>query len=103
MSRDNHHPGGERQPRPPRSSGARGREERIPESEIGPLGMGQAPVKDPLKSFNGMVIASSLTMEALALSFALPMLYKLYDGTLWTPFNYGFVIAAVVFLSLIHI
>lgn len=49
MSRDNHHPGGERQPRPPRSSRARGREEHIPESEIGPLGMGQAPVKDPLK------------------------------------------------------
>lgn len=97
MSRDNHHPRGEHQPRPPRRNRARGREEQVPESEIGPLGMGQAPVKDPLKSFNGMVIASSLTMEALALSFALPMLYKLYDGTLWTPFNYGFVIAAVVF------
>ena len=68
MSRDNHHPRGEHQPRPPRRT--RGREEQIPESEIGPLGMGQAPVKDPLKTFNGMVIASSLTMEALALSFA---------------------------------
>ena len=75
----------------------RTREEQIPESEIGPLGMGQAPVKDPLKSFNGMVIASSLTMEALALSFSLPMLYKLYDGTLWTPFNYCFVLAAIAF------
>ena len=87
MSSDKHRPHPRR----------RTREEQIPESEIGPLGMGQAPVKDPLKSFNGMVIASSLTMEALALSFSLPMLYKLYDGNLWTPFNYCFVLAAIAF------
>ena len=65
MSRDNHPPRGEHRPRPSRRTRARGREEQIPESEIGPLGMGQAPVKDPLKSFNGMVIASSLTMDCL--------------------------------------
>ena len=50
----------------------------IPEEEIGPLGLGQAPTKDPLKQFGGMVVASSLTMELLTLVLALPMLYKLY-------------------------
>ncbi len=80
-----------RPPRPPR------RGDDIAENEIGPLGLGQDPVKDPLKSFNGMVIASSLIMESITLVLALPLLYKLYDGTLWTPFNYGLVIGALVF------
>ncbi|WP_308607542.1 DUF4233 domain-containing protein [uncultured Corynebacterium sp.] len=70
----------------------------VPEDEIGPLGLGQAPAKDPLKQFGGMVVASSLTMELLTLVLALPMLYKLYDGTLWTPFNYGVVIGFMVLL-----
>lgn len=81
----------DRPPRPPR------RGDDIAENEIGPLGLGQDPVKDPLKSFNGMVIASSLIMESITLVLALPLLYKLYDGTLWTPFNYGVVIGALVF------
>lgn len=80
-----------RPPRPPR------RDDEVAENEIGPLGLGQDPVKDPLKSFNGMVIASSLIMESITLVLALPLLYKLYDGTLWTPFNYGLVIGALVF------
>ncbi|TRX59652.1 DUF4233 domain-containing protein [Corynebacterium hiratae] len=70
----------------------------VPEDEIGPLGLGQAPAKDPLKQFGGMVVASSLTLELLTLVLALPMLYKLYDGTLWTPFNYGVVIGFMVLL-----
>ncbi|MDO5031099.1 DUF4233 domain-containing protein [Corynebacterium sp.] len=70
----------------------------VPEEEIGPLGMGQAPVKDPLKQFGGMVVGSSLTMELITLVLTLPLLYKLYDGTLWTPFNYGVVIATMVLL-----
>ncbi len=70
----------------------------IPEEEIGPLGLGQAPAKDPLKQFGGMVVASSLTLELITLVLALPMLYKLYDGTLWTPFNYGVVIGFMVLL-----
>ncbi|MBK4151376.1 DUF4233 domain-containing protein [Corynebacterium macginleyi] len=78
-------------PRPPR------RGEDVADNEIGPLGLGQDPVKDPLKSFNGMVIASSLIMESITLVLALPLLYKLYDGTLWTPFNYGLVIGALIF------
>ena len=45
-----------------------------------------------------MVVASSLTLELLTLVLALPMLYKLYDGTLWTPFNYGVVIGFMVLL-----
>ncbi|MDK4208270.1 DUF4233 domain-containing protein [Corynebacterium accolens] len=81
----------DRPPRPPR------RGDDIAENEIGPLGLGQDPVKDPLKSFNGMVIASSLIMESITLVLALPLLYKLYDGTLWTPFNYGLVIGALIF------
>ena len=70
----------------------------VPEEEIGPLGLGEAPAKDPLKQFGGMVVASSLTLELLTLVLALPMLYKLYDGTLWTPFNYGVVIGFMVLL-----
>lgn len=70
----------------------------VPESEISPLGLGKAPVKDPLKQFGGMVVASSLTMELLTLVLALPLLYKLYDGTLWTPFNYSVVIGMAVLL-----
>lgn len=81
----------DRPPRPPR------RGDEIADNEIGPLGLGQDPVKDPLKSFNGMVIASSLIMESITLVLALPLLYKLYDGTLWTPFNYGLVIGALIF------
>lgn len=70
----------------------------VPEEEIGPLGLGRAPAKDRLKQFGGMVVASSLTLELLTLVLALPMLYKLYDGTLWTPFNYGVVIGFMVLL-----
>lgn len=81
----------DRPPRPPR------RGDEVADNEIGPLGLGQDPVKDPLKSFNGMVIASSLIMESITLVLALPLLYKLYDGTLWTPFNYGVVIGALIF------
>ncbi|MDK8658663.1 MULTISPECIES: DUF4233 domain-containing protein [unclassified Corynebacterium] len=80
-----------RPPRPPR------RGDEVADNEIGPLGLGQDPVKDPLKSFNGMVIASSLIMESITFVLALPLLYKLYDGTLWTPFNYGVVIGALIF------
>lgn len=81
----------DRPPRPPR------RGDEVADNEIGPLGLGQDPVKDPLKSFNGMVIASSLIMESITLVLGLPLLYKLYDGTLWTPFNYGLVIGALIF------
>ncbi len=70
----------------------------VSEEEIGPLGLGQAPAKDPLKQFGGMVVASSLTLELITFVLALPMLYKLYDGTLWTPFNYGVVIGFMVLL-----
>ncbi len=35
--------------------------------------MTQQTVKDPMKQFGGMVVASSLTMELLTLVLALPM------------------------------
>ncbi|WP_411702463.1 DUF4233 domain-containing protein [Corynebacterium sp. LaCa142] len=85
------------QSRPHRPSRPPRRGDEVADNEIGPLGLGQDPVKDPLKSFNGMVIASSLIMESITLVLALPLLYKLYDGTLWTPFNYGLVIGALIF------
>ena len=37
----------------------------VPEEEIGPLGLGQAPVKDPLKQFGGMVVAMYLPIFKL--------------------------------------
>lgn len=59
--------------------------------DISPLGMGEAPTKDPLKQFNGMVTANGLTMELITLVLALPMLRMLYEGSLWTTFNITFV------------
>ena len=65
--------------------------------DVGPLGMGHKPVKDPIKGFNGMVISSTLTLEALTLVLALPMLRMLYSGDLWTGVNIAIVVALMVF------
>ncbi|APT92065.1 hypothetical protein CPHO_03215 [Corynebacterium phocae] len=66
------------------------------EKELGPLGIGRKPVKDPLKQFNGMVTANGLTMEIITLLLVLPMLRMLYEGSLWTTPNIIFVVALIV-------
>lgn len=79
--------------------------ENIPD-EVSPLGLGHAPAKDPMKSFNGMVIANSLTLELIVLVLTFPMLRMLYQGSLWTPVNIGilifFVIAHVAMFALMR-
>ena len=72
-------------------------EKNLSPDEVSPLGLGHDPVKDPLKSFNGMVIANSLTMELIVLGLTLPMLRMLYQGSLWTGVNIGIIAAFIVF------
>ncbi len=64
--------------------------------EVGPLGLGHKPTKDPLKQFNGMVTANGLTMELITLVLALPVLRMLYEGSLWTAPNIAFVVGLIV-------
>ncbi|QPK80382.1 DUF4233 domain-containing protein [Corynebacterium lizhenjunii] len=47
------------------------------------MGLGSEPVKDPLRQFNGMVLANGLTMEVITLVLALPALRMVNQGTLW--------------------
>lgn len=64
--------------------------------EVSPLGLGHAPAKDPMKGFNGMV-SGTLILEAISILLALLVVLKLEDGTLWTPFNWGFIVALGIF------
>lgn len=69
----------------------------VPEEEIGPLGLGHDPVKDPFKGLNGMV-SGVLILEGISLLLALLVVLKVEGGALWTPFNWGF----ITVLGLIH-
>lgn len=66
--------------------------------QYGPLGPGQAPLKDPMKGFNGMV-SGALVMEAISILLALLVVLKLDGGELWTAFNAGF----IAVLGLFHL
>lgn len=69
----------------------------VPEEEVGPLGLGQDPVKDPFKGLNGM-ISGTLVLEGIAILLSLLVVLKVEAGALWTPFNWGFITA----LGVIH-
>lgn len=60
------------------------------EAEVGPLGQGRAPVKDPLKGLRG-VVAGTLVMEAIVLGLALLVILKVDSGSMWTTPNITFV------------
>lgn len=60
------------------------------EAEVGPLGPGRAPVKDPLKGLRG-VVAGTLVMEAIVLGLALLVILKVDSGSMWTTPNIAFV------------
>lgn len=62
----------------------------VPPEEMGPLGPGQAPVKDPFKGLNGM-ISGTLVLEAIAILLALLVVLKVNDGAYWTTFNWTFI------------
>ncbi len=54
--------------------------------EVGPLGPGKQPVKDPMKGLRGM-LSGILVMEGISILLALLVVLKVSDGELWTPFN----------------
>lgn len=57
----------------------------------GPLGPGQAPQKDPMKGFRG-VLSGTLILEAITIFLALTVILQIDSGALWTPFNWGFIV-----------
>lgn len=70
---------------------------RVSPEEMGPLGPGEAPVKDPMKGLNGM-ISGSLVLEGTSILLALLVVLKVDNGALWTTFNWMF----IALLSLVH-
>ncbi|GAB3945040.1 DUF4233 domain-containing protein [Corynebacterium tapiri] len=68
---------------------ARSRDQRV---EVGPLGPGSVPIKDPLKGLRG-VVSGMLILEAITIFLALTVVLKVDSGALWTPFNIAFIVA----------
>ena len=64
--------------------------------QMGPLGPGKAPVKDPMSGLTG-VLAGTLIMEAITVLLILTVILKVDGGEHWTTFNWVYI------LSLIHI
>lgn len=58
--------------------------------EVGPLGKGHAPEKDPMKGIRG-VMSGMLMMEAITVFLALTVILRVDDGAHWTTFNWVFV------------
>lgn len=61
------------------------------DSQVGPLGKGHAPTKDPLKGLNG-VIAATLFLEAITIFLSLTVILRINNGELWTTFNWGYIV-----------
>lgn len=59
-------------------------------TNIGPLGPGHAPVKDPLKSLGG-VLSGTLICEAITVFLILLVILKVDDGAMWTTFNWVYI------------
>lgn len=60
------------------------------EPEMGPLGPGKTPVKDPMEGLTG-VLAGTLIMEAITILLILTVILKVEEGALWTTFNWVYV------------
>lgn len=58
--------------------------------EIGPLGPGHDPVKDPLKSLNS-VLSGTLILEAITIFLILLVILKVDGGVMWTTFNWVYI------------
>ncbi|MCZ9310063.1 DUF4233 domain-containing protein [Corynebacterium uberis] len=58
--------------------------------EMGPLGAGHKPVKDPMRGLVG-VMAATLSMEAITFYLVLTVLARIDDGAHWTTFNWVYV------------
>ncbi|WP_342318269.1 DUF4233 domain-containing protein [Corynebacterium mayonis] len=60
------------------------------ERPVSPLGMGHAPVKDPMKGLNG-VLSGTLIMEAITILLILLVVLKVDGGAYWTTFNWVYI------------
>lgn len=59
-------------------------------SEVGPLGRGHEPAKDPMKGLRG-VQAGTLVLEAITFYLSLTVILRVDGGEHWTPFNWGYI------------
>ncbi|MDY5785567.1 MULTISPECIES: DUF4233 domain-containing protein [unclassified Corynebacterium] len=57
---------------------------------VSPLGMGHAPVKDPIKGLTG-VLSGTLIMEAITIFLILLVVLKIDNGAHWTTFNWVYI------------
>lgn len=62
------------------------------EKDVGPLGMGHEPKKNPMQALSGM-LSAVLILESITIFLSLTVILKVEDGVLWTPLNWGFVVA----------
>ena len=60
------------------------------ERPVSPLGMGHAPVKDPIKGLSG-VLSGTLVMEAITVLLILLVVLKVDGGEHWTTFNWVYI------------
>lgn len=60
------------------------------EMPVSPLGMGHAPVKDPIKGLSG-VLSGTLIMEAITVLLILLVVLKIDGGAHWTTFNWVYI------------
>lgn len=60
------------------------------EQEMGPLGPGKQPVKDPLAGLTG-VLSGTLVMEAITIFLILTVILKVDGGEHWTTFNWVYI------------
>ena len=58
--------------------------------QMGPLGPGKAPVKDPMSGLTG-VLAGTLIMEAITVLLILTVILKVDGGEHWTTFNWVYI------------
>ena len=58
--------------------------------QVGPLGPGHDPVKDPLKGLNS-VLSGTLILEAITVFLILLVILKIDDGVMWTTFNWVYI------------
>lgn len=58
--------------------------------EMGPLGPGKQPVKDPMAGLGG-VLSGTLIMEAITVLLILTVILKVDDGVHWTTFNWVYI------------
>ncbi|RNE49639.1 DUF4233 domain-containing protein [Corynebacterium alimapuense] len=62
------------------------------DTDLGPLGSGHDPAKDPMKGIRG-VMAGTLVLEAITIWLALTVVLRVDNGEYWTTFNWVYITA----------